>query len=481
MTRITTGRRAAPVVLVLLLVVGALVLAVGGAGPGRRSGPSPGATSSPAGPPSPSAVPVPGATGLPMPAGVLSALPDPAAAAPSPAGLAAALGPMLTSPAFGGAASMQVVDAASGAALFGLAAGTPRSPASTVKILTTTAALAAFGPDAVLATQVVAGAGDQVVLLAGGDQLLSAGAGDPSAVDGHAGLADLAAQVAAALRARGTGTVTVGLDDRLFSGATRSPHWQGDPVAGGYVAPITAVAVHAGRLTSKDYARRSPDPARAAAQAFAARLRAQGITVTGAITRVAAPVGSPLLGEVRSAPVGEVVEYALQRSDNTVAEALARLVAEHAQRPTTFTGAGQAVLSQLAGLGLDVSGAVMVDGSGLARADHVPASLITAALQLAVDQDHPELRAVLTGLPVAGATGTLADRFRTGSRAAAAGLVRAKTGTLTGVSALAGTVVDADGRLLLFALLTDRASTGTDPRPALDAVASRLARCGCRS
>ncbi len=85
---------------------------------------------------------------------------------------------------------------------------------------------------------------------------------------------------------------------------------------------------------------------------------------------------------------------------------------------------------------------------------------------------------MLTGLPVAGFTGTLIDRYP--KESPGTGVVRAKTGTLTGVNTLAGTVVDADGRLLLFAFMT----TGTtDPRAAqsaLDHMASTLANCGCR-
>ncbi|MDX3639953.1 D-alanyl-D-alanine carboxypeptidase, partial [Streptomyces sp. MB09-02B] len=92
----------------------------------------------------------------------------------------------------------------------------------------------------------------------------------------------------------------------------------------------------------------------------------------------------------------------------------------------------------------------------------------------------PELRPVLTGLPVAGFTGTLRNRYP--GDATGTGVVRAKTGTLSNVNTLAGTVVDADGRLLAFAFLateTPLENTGPAKNLLTDAT-SALATCGCR-
>jgi D-alanyl-D-alanine carboxypeptidase/D-alanyl-D-alanine-endopeptidase (penicillin-binding protein 4) len=88
---------------------------------------------------------------------------------------------------------------------------------------------------------------------------------------------------------------------------------------------------------------------------------------------------------------------------------------------------------------------------------------------------------MLAGLPVASYSGTLAERFEGVTATAGVGLVRAKTGTLTGVSALAGMVTTTDGHILTFALIANGiASNGTDSaEAALDQIAATLAGCGC--
>jgi D-alanyl-D-alanine carboxypeptidase/D-alanyl-D-alanine-endopeptidase (penicillin-binding protein 4) len=84
-----------------------------------------------------------------------------------------------------------------------------------------------------------------------------------------------------------------------------------------------------------------------------------------------------------------------------------------------------------------------------------------------------------TGLPIAGVTGTLAERFDTPGTDPGRGVVRAKTGTLTGVSALAGTVVTADGRPLVFVVLAPSPHGTPAARAALDRFGATLATCGC--
>ncbi|NYI05671.1 D-alanyl-D-alanine carboxypeptidase/D-alanyl-D-alanine endopeptidase [Allostreptomyces psammosilenae] len=193
------------------------------------------------------------------------------------------------------------------------------------------------------------------------------------------------------------------------------------------------------------------------------------------------PAG-PVLAEVRSEPVATLVERMLTESDNDLAEALVRQVAIVEQRPASFEGAAQAVADVLTHAGLDIGRAEFADGSGLDRANRIPAQLLVQALALAASPEHPELRPALTGLPVAGFTGTLDGRYRPDAGDAgadAAGLVRAKTGSLTGVNTLAGLVVDADGGLLAFAFLSNDSPDAVAARASLDAMAGVLAECGC--
>ena len=126
-----------------------------------------------------------------------------------------------------------------------------------------------------------------------------------------------------------------------------------------------------------------------------------------------------------------------------------------------------------------------MDGSGLSPLDRISPAALARLITLAASPRYPRLRAIVTGLPVAGFSGTLSpeeDRFVTKQSAPGAGLVRAKTGTLGNVRALAGLVVDAQGRLLCFVFVINRvpASSMTPSAAVLDHLAATLARCGCR-
>ncbi|WP_329383512.1 D-alanyl-D-alanine carboxypeptidase/D-alanyl-D-alanine endopeptidase [Streptomyces sp. NBC_01351] len=387
----------------------------------------------------------------------------------APAGLAAALKPLLADPALGTVRTASVVDTATGQVLYESGAREPMTPASTIKIATAFAALAALGPEHQIRTTVTTGAAPgQIVLVGGGDPSLTAKDKSPAGSGGN--LVALARDTAQALKAAGTDTVTLGYDDSLYTGPARHPIGENPNLA-----LVTSLAADEGRLddSTSGPVKRAEDPAKETARAFSALLAEGGIKVTGAPARAKAPAGVQPLAVTLSAPVSGLVERLLTNSDNDIAEALARQTALASGQPASFEGAEKAVAARLAALGVDVGGSRFADGSGLNRADKVSAGLLTALLAKAADPQHPELRPVLTGLPVAGFTGTL--RTRNSGSSPAAGLLRAKTGTLSGVNSLSGTVVDRSGRLLAFAFLTANTPGPEGAEKALDKLAAAVA------
>jgi serine-type D-Ala-D-Ala carboxypeptidase/endopeptidase (penicillin-binding protein 4) len=461
----TPARRVVFVVLVLLLAAavgaGATLLFVRGLGaspPAATSGLRPGA-----------ATPDGGAATLPAPPPVLAAL-APAGPAPGPAAVAARLAGPLHDRRLGPQVFAAVVDLTTGATLYDSGGSRPAAPASTTKLTTAAAALASYPADHRFATRVLAGAHPgEVVLVGGGDLTLSAApSGRPTVYPGAARLADLAA----AVRHSGAPASRVVVDGSLFGGPAIGSGWDPRDVAGGYIAPITALMTDAGRLPGTTA--RSPQPDVDAGRAFARMLGLR----TGAVTRGRAPAAARVLGEVWSAPLARIVESTLLPSDNVLAEMLARQVALARHAPATFAGAVASVRAVLAGLGVDVAGDRLTDGSGLSTADRLSPALLVSLLRVAASAQHPELHPLFAGLPVGGYDGTLDDRYRAGPAAAAAGAVRAKTGTLTGVSSLAGVVQTAGGRLLAFAFLADRSPGAHNAEAALDAAAAALIPVG---
>ncbi|HET7399465.1 MAG TPA: D-alanyl-D-alanine carboxypeptidase/D-alanyl-D-alanine-endopeptidase [Intrasporangium sp.] len=397
--------------------------------------------------------------------------------APTAAGVRSALEPVLRLPALADAA-LVVRDAQSGAPLLDRRGAERRMPASTTKLLSAAAVGSVLDADATMTTRVVqGGSADAVVLVAGGDSLLAPGRGIRDAVAGRAGLADLADQVAAALRARSVRSVRLSVDRSFAPGPVTAATW--DPAF--RPLGITGSVAMLGRSDQ----RATPghpgpaDPVAATQAAFAARLTERGIKVISLPGQVAAAPGAVLLGSVESAPVGEQLALAMTDSDNALTEVLARQAAFRSGAGTDFPATGRWVVTRVASLGIDTTGADLRDASGLSRENRVTARLLADILVRGHDGSSPVLRAALDGLPVAGLTGTLAGRFGAGPEGAAAGRARAKTGTLTGATGLAGSVVDDSGRLLVFAGLVGRAGT-YEARAALDRLVAVLASCGCR-
>ncbi|WP_262006587.1 D-alanyl-D-alanine carboxypeptidase/D-alanyl-D-alanine-endopeptidase [Streptomyces sp. FIT100] len=406
--------------------------------------------------PAPAPAEADGPAPAPSAPGVLAA-PAAPVAAPAPAPLAKAIEPLLRDPKLGPVVTASVIDVSSGKQLYGKGQGTLMTPASTIKIATAAAALSARGPAHRIPTTAVAAPDYSAITLVGG--------GDPT-LD-MARLRTLADSTAQALREHGVSTIRLSYDTSLYSGPVRHPIGSNDNIA-----PVSPLMINEGRLddSTSGPAPRGADPARDTAAAFLGMLGVRGINTEAGPVPGKAPVKGVPVGKTLSAPLSALVERTLTNSDNDIAEALARQTAIAGGRPASFAGAQAAVTERLKRLKLPAGKAVFADGSGLNRGDKVSATLLTALLARAADPAHPELRPVLTGLPVAGFTGTLTGR----SEARSAGLVRAKTGSLTGVDTLAGTAVSSDGRLLAFAFMAGRTPAYGAGRPALDRMASAL-------
>jgi D-alanyl-D-alanine carboxypeptidase/D-alanyl-D-alanine-endopeptidase (penicillin-binding protein 4) len=380
-------------------------------------------------------------------------------------------------PGFGGQLDGEVVDATSGTVLWARGIDDREPPASTTKLFTAAAALLALGPGARLTTTTVRNA--STVYLVGGGDVTLVGTTTPAGVPSYprpASLADLARQTAHSLA--GAGRVRLRVDASAWSGPELASGWSPSYVTEGDVTPPSALEVDEGRIApASPFAARSQTPALEAGKVFAALLRHDGVHLRGAVASGLAPTAATRLGGVQSAPVAQLVQRMLTASDDDLAEALGRTVAIHDHDAADFTGAAEAVTARVESIGVPADAISLHDTSGLSHRDRVTAHSLVAVLRAAIRD--PRLRPVLEGLPVAGLTGTLAGRYATSPAARAAGLVRAKTGTLTGVNTLAGEVVDRSGRLLVFAFLAPHAPSAGLTEPALDSLAARLVRCGC--
>lgn len=394
------------------------------------------------------------------------------APAPTAQALAAALAPVVSNPALG-AFTGTVADALTGTVLWSQNPDTPMTPASTTKILTAAAAMLTLPADHRVATQVVQGSRPgEVVLVGEGDPTLTAQpAGAPGYYPGAPRIADLVEQIGRA----GVQVDSIVVDTSAYTGPGMAQGWMPDDVAAGYIAPIEPLMIDGARQDPlADESPRSATPALDAGRALASALGVDPARVTlGKAESGAAPVASVL-----SAPLRDRLGQMMRKSDNVLAEAIAREVAGAKDTERSFGGATRSIAQALYDAGFKTDGLTLYDGSGLSVDDRIPARLQGDVLTAAAGESKPQLRPMLDDLPVAGATGTLSDRYASGDRVGA-GWVRAKTGTLSVASALTGYVVDVDGRVLTFALMSNDRPPEVS-RPALDAVAGTLRLCGCR-
>ena len=384
-----------------------------------------------------------------------------ASAAPgSAAGLAlpARLSRTLHTPFVSYAASAAVVvDLSTGRVVYAHNAELPLRPASNEKLAVTYAALTALGPAFRIETDVL-GEGAQAGARWDGDLVLK-GFGDPTL--SSADLASLARQV----RADGITTVSGRVlgDESWFDTRRTAPGWK----ASFYInesPPLSALIVNrglVGRFTSHD-------PALSAAQLFTKALARAGVHVAGAASLGTADDAAVDLGAVDSPTLESMVHWMDQVSDNFTAEMLVKEIgAVQSGAGTTAAGLG-VVRAQLSDAGVPLTGVRLVDGSGLSLLDRVSATELVSLLRVMWSDPtmQPEL---LAALPLAGRTGTLHDRMR---GTAAAGVVRAKTGTTDNSTALSGFVGD---RYVFSVLVNGNPVSWTWSRIAEDRFATALA------
>ena len=422
--------------------------------------------------PAPLAAPVPGFTAPPAPGPRAVARTAPSAR-PTARVVRRALAAALKDPDL--AHLRAVVAPLSGPPVLDLGHGSS-TPASTLKLLTAVAALEALGPETTFSTRVVADGRREIVLVGGGDPFLESKQPTEGPARHDASLQHLASLTAKTLHSRGVAKVRLAYDTSLFAGPRVNPHWPRSYIPDDVVSPITALWADQG--LDPDGSGRVSDPPATAAALFATYLRKDGVDVRQEIAQTKAHRDARELARVTSLPLADVVERVLQYSDNEGAEVLAHQVGLAVEGEASYDAGVHAGIQTLRDLGIDPSDATIQDGSGLSRHDRLDAETLVRVLQLAASPDHPELRSVITGLPVAAYDGSLGDRF---DHSPGRGLVRAKTGTLTGTSALAGLTTDARGRVLVFAFVSNHVKKAEtlDTRAALDRLASALTTCRC--
>lgn len=430
-----------------------------------------------------------------------------------PAAVEQALADDLGSDWLGPRVAIDIRDASTGDVVLQRNVDDQMIPASLTKVVAGAAVAQSYPMDERFTTSVVAGPepGD-IVLVAGGDSLLSAERGDPHAVVGHAGLHDLAEQVAADLHADPAGddtaatadpdatdtpdeeTVRLYLDTSYAEGPSVTDGWTEFWVNEGYTGRITMLGL--ARDQGLPGSPSPTDPEQSTAQAFIDALEEFDVEVEwedGDEIERLSDLGLPavdledpdtvVLGEVHSAPARDVMNRAQLDSSNALTDQMVRIAAWHDGAGTDPEDVVAWMTEQIGEYGIDTTGMDLQNGSGLAEDAVMPARVVTDLLVLAGGEDHPELRELIVALPISGLSGTLHDRFHLERHQPGRGAVRAKTGALPGVTALAGTVVTAEDRVLVFTVIADDVDQDgpdiVEARAVVDQMLTDLAQCGC--
>lgn len=324
----------------------------------------------------------------------------------------------------------------------------PQAPASVQKLLTAVAALSELGPDTMFETEVLTGdvidgvVSGNLYVRGGGDPILATAdfmAREPNQPQIYSSVEALADGVVATGVTRIAGSV-VG-DESRYDQVRYNPAWPSRFVAQGQIGPVSALSVNDAFAYFPETASAgfgpAPDPAAYAAAVIDAALRARGVEIGAPPTSGATPSGGEVLVTHRSPPLSDIVVQLLRESDNNTAEILLKELGRQRSGEGSF-GTGQAAVEAiLEEEGIDTGPVNVADGSGLATENVITCDLVVDLLEHA-----PTADAVRAGLAVAGESGTLARRWL-GTELVSR--VRAKTGTLNQVTALAGFAETAEG------------------------------------
>lgn len=368
----------------------------------------------------------------------------------------------LLDPRLGKDVQITITDAVTGDVLAGYRSAHPMTAASNMKIVTGVNALATLGPSMRVVTQVLSGSEPTDVILQGaGDPLLTASQ-----------VRSLAAH--AASRLPSGIPITVHVDGDLFPPPTNAPGWERARVNGS-IGAIQALAIHGDRSTH---------PSRTAGLIFTDALRHHGVAAHLGGNQDAS-VDAAVLARATGHSVARAVGTMLSVSDSAIAETLFRLVARARGLPTTWAGAREAAYASLAELGIDTTGIVLADGSGLSTSDRITSAFLTSVLRVARVTQKPRFLALFarTALPVAGRTGTLDrsfGRYNTAPSRCASGRVQAKTGTIAGTIALSGIARPKHGHERIFSIIVNHRPTRyrtLESRRALDGLAATIEGC----
>jgi len=348
-------------------------------------------------------------------------------------------------------------------ALARVGAGQAFAPASTLKLLTATTALARLGPDHRFTTRAVIDARGNLVVFGGGDPLLATPehiAYEHSQARFHDAPTTPLAGFADAIVAAGVHRVSGALlvDDHVHETLRFLPGWKPVYTQEGDVGSLGALAVDGGFDQPNDTAA-SADPALTTGARLATLLQARGVTIGNGVRRADHSETGREVGHVDSPPLSQIVGEMLTGSDNFTAETLLRDLAVGAEgnTPATTDLGTRIVVHEMTVLGVPDAGVVVHDGSGLDPADRVPCETMLGVIELS---SEPRFAAVDKGLPIAGRTGTLVGRFVGGPLA---GKLRAKTGSIAGAVGLVGVIDGPDD--LHFAFLANgdfSAAAGSD-------------------